>query len=359
MSMNTYLNPTQLAADRTAVMLNINAKKVTSRVVDRVAQVVPHTDLFLSRSFDDARKQVETVVARGYGRVLAGGGDGTLVTLINLIDRTIRRCLDRGQQVPFPEMGMLRLGTGNAVASVLGAGSLIPDVKRHLRGEDQLRVQLDMLRVGDQDTLCPFAGIGYDGEILGDYNWVKAHAQNPVAKALMQTSLGYLAGLFLRTLPRKLAEFGRNLPEIEVRARGRAFRVDHQANDALVRADDELLYRGPVGFAGAGTVPVYGFNFRVFPFAGRVPGLMHLRVTDVSALTAVANLGGLWRGTWRHPQLHDFLVEGVEIVGDRPLPYQLGGDAAGARANLDLRVAEQPLAMAALAPPRLALPAAA
>jgi diacylglycerol kinase family enzyme len=359
MSLQTYLNPTDICAGQTAVMLNANAKRVTPKLVERVSQVVPHRDLFLSRSMEEARDQVQTVVARGYHRLLSGGGDGTLMNVVTLVDRLVRESTSRGREVEAPEIGVLRLGTGNAVASVLGAGRFNQDVARHLREDQSYRVYLDMVRSVDNDTLCPFTGIGYDGEILNDYNWLKQHARGPLSRLLMQTSLGYLTSLFSRTVPRKVAELGRRKPVARVTSLGRAFYVDPKRGDELVPWEDELLYEGPVSIISAGSVPYYGFRFKMFPFAGRRPGFMQLRVASVGALPPLMHLGKLWKGTFRHPQIQDFLVEEVRVEGERPLPYQLGGDAYGERDSLHLRVSENPVAMAALRPLPRALPAAA
>jgi len=359
MARQTYLNPTEISTGQTAVMLNANAKRVTPRLVDRLSRVIPHNDLFLSRSLDEAREQVDTVVARGYQRLLSGGGDGTLMTVMNNVERTVREAVQRGREVTTPEIGVLRLGTGNAVASVLGAGRLADDVVRHLHPEQSLRVYLDMVRSVDDDMLCPFTGIGYDGEILNDYNWLKQRARGPVSKLLMQTALGYLTSLFTRTIPRKIAEIGRRKPEVRVTSLGRAYTVDPERGDALVPWDDELLYEGPISIVAAGAVPYYGFNFKMFPFARRKPGFMHLRVASIGALPPVMSLRKLWRGEFRHPQIREFLVEEVRVEGERPLPYQLGGDAWGERDSLHMRVSENPVAMAALRPLPKALPAAA
>lgn len=357
MSLQTLLNPTDLCAGQTAVMLNANAKRVTPRLVERVARVVPPRDLFLSRSMEEARDQVHTVVGRGYQRLLSGGGDGTLMHVITTVDRVVREALSRGQEVEPPEIGVLRLGTGNAVATVLGAGRTTDDVLRHLREDQSTRVYLDMIRSVDDDTLCPFTGIGYDGEILNDYYWFKERARSPLSRLLMQTSLGYLGSFFLRTFPRKLAEIGRRKPEARVVSLGRAYRVE--AGDRIVPVDNELLYEGPVGIVAAGSVPYYGFRFKMFPFAGRMPGFLHLRVASIGAVTAVMNLRQVWSGAFRHPLIQEFLVEEVRVEGERPLPYQLGGDAFGERSTLHLRTGENPVAMAALRPLPLALPAAA
>src|SRR5437773_1318784 len=49
-----------------AVLLNLNARKVTDRVVRALSHVVPQGDLFLSRSEIDCRRIAQTVLDRRY-----------------------------------------------------------------------------------------------------------------------------------------------------------------------------------------------------------------------------------------------------------------------------------------------------
>jgi diacylglycerol kinase family enzyme len=97
--------------------------------------------------------------------------------------------------------------------------------------------------------------------------------------------------------------------------------------------------------AAASTIPYYGYGIRMFPFAGVDPGTMHLRVGVVQPLAVVANLAKMWRGEWFPPDVQDFLASGVDVRFDRPVPFQLGGDAAGARTGLTLAVAPERLSL--------------
>ncbi len=46
----------------------------------------------------------------------------------------------------------------------------------------------------------------------------------------------------------------------------------------------------------------------------------------------------MWKGTFRSPDVVDFLVEGVRIESSTPLAYQSAGDARGRQTSLDLRL---------------------
>ncbi|MGC3998441.1 MAG: hypothetical protein QM767_13630 [Anaeromyxobacter sp.] len=72
-------------AAEVAVLLNANAKQVNAGVRRALSSVVPAEHLFLSRSPDEAEAIAEEVVARRYGTVFTGGGDGTFVSWVNRI----------------------------------------------------------------------------------------------------------------------------------------------------------------------------------------------------------------------------------------------------------------------------------
>jgi diacylglycerol kinase family enzyme len=104
-----------------------------------------------------------------------------------------------------------------------------------------------------------------------------------------------------------------------------------------------LLFRGRVMLAGAGTTPYYGYDFRMFPYAGRRRGMMHLKLSAMSTTEVLANLPALWQGRCAHPNLHNFHVQEAHIRFDRPMPMQIGGDPEGYREKLTLSVAPEQL----------------
>ena len=67
---------------RFAVVVNGNAKGVNRRVISSLDRALHRDDLFLSRRPEDSAGIVRTVVDRGYGTVLTGGGDGTFTLLV-------------------------------------------------------------------------------------------------------------------------------------------------------------------------------------------------------------------------------------------------------------------------------------
>ena len=106
----------EIHRDRVAVVINGNAKDVTRELVDILDQIVASGDLFVSRSLEEGREIARDIVARGYQTVLTGGGDGTFSQMVTAV---VRGCREQGR--PLPRFGLLRLGTGNSLAWVLGA----------------------------------------------------------------------------------------------------------------------------------------------------------------------------------------------------------------------------------------------
>lgn len=331
-------------ADRAAFVLNANARAVNDRVVARLREVVPAGDLFLSRSLEEGEKIAETIARRGYGQVFTGGGDGTLVSTLNYLEAA---CTRRGR--PMPEVGVLRLGTGNAVAGLLKARRPHRDAATAVARGEQTTLPIWMVRT-DEGTLTPFAGVGYDGEILNDYLEMKTRVAKtwPFLKMVMTSVFGYLVAMLFKTVPRRLFS-----PSATVRmvSKKDAFKmVTGPEGDYEVKIPaGQALYEGPAPVLSVGTVPFFGGGFTMFPHALRKAGHMQVRIVTTSIPTILLNLWpSVWKGTWRHSGVHDFLVQDVEIVGDRALDYQVGGDAAGRRDRLSFTVSEEPIDMVVL-----------
>src|ERR1041385_1376119 len=169
------------ATDRIAVVVNGNARSVTSDVISTLDQILLGGDLFVSRRLEEGPELARTIMNRGYGTVLTGGGDGTFTTVVSDVVREAQR-----QNKPIPRFGFLKLGTGNALAWVVGAsggkrGSLPADIQR-LRDDAGSRA---VRFVEVEDLIAPFAGFGVDAVVLSDYDIVK--------RQLLQTPLRRVA----------------------------------------------------------------------------------------------------------------------------------------------------------------------
>src|SRR5262245_23708976 len=107
---------------RVAVVLNANARRVDAETQRWVRSVVPERDLFLSRRIEECPGIAREIVHAGFDAVLWGGGDGTFA---NGVAEVVAATRALGRRLP--EMGVLRLGTGNAIADAIGAGKATPE----------------------------------------------------------------------------------------------------------------------------------------------------------------------------------------------------------------------------------------
>ncbi len=339
-------------SDQVAVVLNKNARAVTRRQVQRIKQLHGSSDVFLSESPAHCRSIATTLVERRYGTVLLGGGDGTFVRGLNDL---MFACQRAGQ--PLPRIGVLRLGTGNAIGYYLGVE---PSSARGLRTEleraqkpDTLIHELPLLRV--DGTLAPFAGTGLDSQILEDYTATTRTLDLMRLGPMLGSPLRYALAIALRSVPRFML---RRLPEVEVvNVGGPAYAIGPNGlPDPVPLPRGTVLYRGPCTLAGAATVPCYGFGIRIFPFADFRRDKFHLRCTDASALETLAHLPGVLRGTYLSPSLHDFLCDAVEIHMEAPVPMQIGGDLLKDRRDLmRIELGPRPVRMLCARPPQTLL----
>ncbi len=322
-----------------AVLLNANAKSVNATVREALHAVVPGEHVFFSKTPDEASRIAEEVVERRYGTVFTGGGDGTFVAWVNRILEAAERRAARP-----PRFGVLALGTGNAVAEMVGARPRrhAHDLARYLRGEvDRVR-KLDLLTCEGRRT--PFAGVGADAAVLNDYNWIRTRlAGTPLAR-LGLGAAGYGLAVALRSAPRALLERRSTYCEI-VNVGQPAWRLDTRG-ERMGRpiGHGELLYAGPCMLAAASTVPYYGLGLRAFPFAERAAGMMQLRVlTKIDVATLVLNLPKIWSGGFAHEGLLDFHAQRVALRFEKPMPLQVGGDAEGWRDEVGFGMAANPV----------------
>lgn len=328
---------------RAAFFLNANAKSVTKKLLSQVKKLIPEEDLYVSSNLREAADNISSILSRGYANVFCGGGDGTAVSAINLLNEYSK--IHPHEQLP--KIGVLALGTGNALARFLQAKSPIEDINAIVSGKAIKPVALSMVQAyGGQ--LTPFAGIGYDGELMNDFESVKEVFFDSPFRKIFATVPGFtVAGLF-KTLPRQI---GRQLPTIRINSSSPAYRIiqiDGVDEEIYVEQGD-LLYDGVASIICVGTIPSVGYGITMFPFASKRPGYMQLRISAVPISVCLANLyPSIWHGHFRHQKLYDFLVKDVSIESEESLPYHLGGDAMGYRKQLYFSVKKEPVMMASL-----------
>jgi len=321
------------------VVVNGNAKSVNDEVISTLDQILLGGDLFVSRRLEDAGDIARTLVNRGYGTVLTGGGDGTFTVMVTEVVHEARR-----QGRALPRFGLLKLGTGNALAWVAGASKakgrgLAADIQR-LR-EDAGSREIRLVEV--EDYLTPFAGFGVDAVVLHDYAAIKSQLAGTPFQRLASGASGYAVASVTRSIP---SYFVRTVPHCRVINDGApAQRIGEKGGilgQPIPRG--ETVYEGPARIVGLATIPYYGFGFRMFPFAEERSDRMQLRVSTIGPVGFVRNFRAIWRGEYHDPNIvFDYLVEAVRIEIDPPTVFQIGGDPQGERTEVSAHVSSEPI----------------
>lgn len=322
---------------RVAVLLNANAKRVSSRVRHAFEQIVPREDLFFSRSLEEASVHARAIIDRRYGVVMAGGGDGTITNTMNMLIRAAETGL-RGGRAPLPDIGILRLGTGNGLAHMTGAGRPEDDMRRLLGGVMPAAMPLRLIEDPTTGWVFPFAGMGYDAQILNDYMAVCGQARTDLGRKLSKSLGGYFFAIGTRTIPHELRT---RRAHVRIVATGRASILDPETDEEIPLEKGATLFEGVARSISAATSPYYGFGLCVHPFARRRMDRFHLRVASASVPFLLGHLPSLWKGTLRSNAIVDFLVEGVRLESSLPLPLQMAGDARGYADRIELRLSDR------------------
>jgi diacylglycerol kinase family enzyme len=324
---------------KVAVLLNANARRVTRRMVKSLQHVVPEEDLFLSGSPLEARRIAQTVLDRRYQTVFTGGGDGTFMAFVNHILHELELRNQHHYQRP-PRFGVLRLGTGNALANLVSASpargdGILDDVLRARAGEVPGYRRVELFRVDGKRTM--FAGMGIDAKIINDYNAVKSALGKGALKGLMTGGGGYITSVGLMTLPYYLTHSA--LEECEViNGRSVAYRLGSSGETVQEIGPGELIFRGRLNLAAAGTQPYFGYGMKAFPFAGQRRGMMHLRLCSVKATDVLAHLPQIWSGRYFPDSIREFHVAEAEVRFHNPIPLEVAGDAEGYRSFIRLEM---------------------
>jgi diacylglycerol kinase family enzyme len=345
--------PAPALSDRVAVVVNGNAKSVTAEVIQTLDQILDSGDLYVSRRIEESEAIARALVDRRYGTILTGGGDGTFTVMVTSVVAEAKR---RG--APLPRFGLLRLGTGNSLAWVIGAST----GGKGRKARRALAVDLERLRadagsralrlVEVEGMLSPFCGFGIDAVVQRDYGRVKAALGKTPLKRFSSGLLAYTISAGTRTIPSYLV---RRTPHCRIINEGcDALRVGNKG--ATVGAPipkGSVLYEGPAKLASIATIPYYGFGFRVFPYAEDRPDRMNVRLSNITPVAFLQNLGPIWRGEYENMStIFDFFADDVTIEMDPPTPFQVGGDERGERSRVRVRLTEPIRIVDFYAPPR-------
>jgi len=330
-----------------AILVNANAKRGGRRIAVQTQRLLPDARVKLTRTLDEVVVWLKEILPTKPDVIVAAGGDGTAIALVNALARVIdAEAGGAPRDHVLPPIGVLKLGTGNAWANVLGAPKLAESlvILRDLHereGPLPLR-RFGLVEVGGDGgpgILSHFAGAGWDAEILSDYKEQLAQSKGP-PRFFAKSVYGYVTAMLTRTAPKSIV-LGR--PHLLIENLGdEVFTVDSRG--ALKRVDGAkhgtVLWDGLMSVAGAATCPEFGYRFRAYPFAERMLGMLNVRVFDRSTIGGIASIPRLWTG--RHPLrgMHDWFTTAARFTFSRPMAIEIGGDAHPARRSVEMRVSK-------------------
>lgn len=399
-----------------AIVLNINARGVTPKVVKRVQQLLEETGsqkgtnfnrVYVTSTQEEAKLAALDIVERPPVMVIPVGGDGTLTTLIQYLWDVL------GDTSDFPMFGYIPRGTGNALGTVIGCSLPRPsivsrikqrfsqknsqpaahqrplestiqklfDLSQTFEQEDSKAfenvdiVDLPLLQVTTTTTttttsnnqkstassshLCFFAGVGFDSLMLQDYHDLQQWSTGTIWKNRLKSVFGYCVTLVTRTLPKciqrqaHLVHVTLTTPHPES-----TVWVDHRRGDVVRPVGDHtLLYEGQAGIVAAATTPFYGGGLRLFPFARMTQNTMHLRIGRIHPWKGVVNIPDIFRGSYRDTTddfgCLDFLSTHFSLELQDDYPVQHSGESIGHCQKVDFQVVPTPMRFVTLLPPRL------
>ncbi len=313
------------------VVVNANAKRGGRRIAVQIARALPGACVRLTRSIEELEGWLRSI--KDARCILAAGGDGSAVALLNALDHVIPKGTD------FPPIGALPLGTGNAWAHALGARKLDACIRSLARHDGPIPTRRYALLTCN-GVLTFFAGCGWDAQVLDDF---RRQVEASPSSALAKSVWGYLSAMLLRTAPKQLI-YGR--PHVIIENLGGDVYMMTPERE-LVHLDGvkrgAILYEGIASVAGAATCPNFGYGVRAYPHAERLLGFMNVRVYDQTIPRAVVDIPKVWKG--QHPLrgMTDWFATEVRMTFSRPMPLQIGGEAVGSRLTVEYKTSDRVL----------------
>ena len=327
---------------RAVAIVNASARRVRGRLRTKLERVAPGGVRFTS-SLEQARTIVRAEVARGLDMIVLGGGDGTVVMGLTLIAEACR-----GSGRPEPAIGILRLGSGNAIADTVGASDEpLDDLARLMAGEGQWN-RVPMLEV--LGVRAPFVGVGVDAQLLEDQETVNRIVDRvPGAKRLVGGATRYALSVATRSIPRYATT---KRPTAVVTNLGNpAAEMSREGPTGKHVATNTVLWNGAVTLVAGATIPFFGFGLKMFAFTG-TPGRFHLRCGDVGLFEILRNVPAAFRGEYFSDNVRDFLCDRVAIELDSDVVVEAGGELLGKRRRIELAIGA-PVTLVTLAKPPL------
>lgn len=327
---------------RFAVLLNARAKRWTGELHQAVSRWVPGRDLFLTDDFHQAEKTVDRLLSGGiYDVIFTGGGDGTIVYLLNAIEERIASgAIDRADA---PPVGVLRMGTGNAMATYLECRDIVEDLRTLSGGAPIIVYDVNMIET--DGALYPFAGFGFDAQILNDYDAFKEAVRETTLENYATGLGGYAASIVTRTIPAAIRTGQHAARVTNLGEHAALISQDGEVLDEYLAGD--VLFEGPVSQLAGSTIPYWGFGVRMFPHCTRQAGHYHLRCYHGGVADVIASLPWFWQGRFPDEDIADFLVQRVKVeITDGAMAYHVAGDPAGFERLVEWSISSKPAQLA-------------
>lgn len=402
---------------QTAILLNINARGVNTDLVPIAESIFGKEYVYVTTTEEEGKQAAAKMTQQNISMVVPVGGDGTLSSLVNFLCDSMREenpalTVEEAMK-ELPLIGYVPLGTGNGVGSVVGSETMsnpawkvwgqkrrtLRQVQNMFRSfhriGEQLNenpnylatqqspydvVELPMMQVSypdskvHQDTLCFFAGVGFDSLMLQDFQSIKKWAiRTKILTKTLSSVAGYCVALVVKTLPKCVTRQEHNI-QVKVTTRDpNTLWVDHRRGDVVQTVGpcskennncegvyQTLLYEGATGILAAGTSPFYGGGLRLFPFARLTKDKMHLRFGRIHPLRGFFNIPKIFAGSFRdkgHSSFGcldyiggDFDIRVTSTTTDsttkeeiKGFPVQHSGESVGYFERFRLRVIEAPV----------------
>lgn len=328
---------------RFAVLLNARAKRWTGELHEAVSRWVPAKDLFLTEDFHQARHTVDRLLSQNdYDVIFTGGGDGTIVYLVNEVEKRIAD--GRLTRATAPPIGVLRMGTGNALATYLERGQILDDLRALAGGAQVMLYHTPMITT--KQGIVPFAGFGWDATILNDYDAFKASVRETALENVATGLRGYTASILTRSIPgaivntRKTARITTHAPAVRIHPKTGEVLDEYLAGD--------VIYEGVVDELAASTIAYWGFKVRMFPYCTLQPGMFEVRAYHGGLGKIIRSVPHrFWKGDFDEHELGNFLASDLECeILDGKMAYHVAGDPEGPQNHVRWTLTPQPIPLA-------------
>jgi len=310
-------------------IVNGNARRLRGRLRRRLECALPGGVRF-TQSLADARATIRAEIRRGVDAVILGGGDGTVVMGLTLIAEACR-----GEGREEPAIGILRLGSGNAIADTVGATSdIVADLERLATGAGAWRRVRLVEALG---VRAPFVGMGIDAQLLEDQEaFSRVVDRVPGARRLLGGGTRYALSVAMRSVPRYAIE---SRPVITVTNHGSpAIAMSRSGPTGVAIPRGSVVWTGRCTLVAAATIPFFGFGLKMFAFSDAQSGRFHLRCGDVGLLEMLQNIPAAFRGDYFSEHVQDFLCDRVAIEVDGEAAIEAGGELLGRKRRVELAI---------------------